>query len=133
MNVLVSYSEVTSLLRQLAKSNYWQSIYAYSKEVGGIQLFLNVSEFTSLQLDFLNELSYFHSIYYDIATDDIDERVLDNDIYTDAYMFYKQSKRKKSHKKKEEIPITSYHKSQAQENIVNKNQWVFTKVKGTNS
>jgi len=132
MSSLISYDKVTNLLRKIAKSNYWQSLYAQSKEVGGIQLFKNTFDFTDLQVEFLNELSYYHSIYYDIATNEVDERVLDNDIYTDSYTFYKQNKRKKDRKKKEEEPVTSYHKSQAQENIVNKNQWVFTKVKGTN-
>ncbi len=59
--------------------------------------------------------------------------VLSEEIYQDAYSFYKHYKRTKKNKKTKYSPnLTStptdnqYHKKE----ILNQNQWVFTKVKG---
>lgn len=128
---MFSYDILLSNLKKLAKSTYWQTIYASSKETSGLHLFKNVDEFTTLQIQFLNELQFYSSIYMDIAMNEVSEKVLDNEIYEDSYYYYKVMKRKREGQQKkttQDQPIK--HNVKGQETLTNKNEWVFTKVKG---
>lgn len=82
-------------MRKLAKSDYYQNIYAYSKE-SNISLFTNNSNFTKIQIIFLTYLAFYHNLETDIYTGDVNELVLENEIYEDSYMMYKQKERKKN-------------------------------------
>jgi len=132
MNLTIPYDKILSIARQLAKSNYWQALYAQAKELGGLYLFENNRNFTELQIYFLSQLSFYNSLYIDIYMGDVSEKVLEHEIYEDAYSYYKSWKRKKEKKyKKATVPdekITDYHKDKKA--VVNQNQWVFTKIKG---
>ena len=57
-----------------------------------MKLFDNVSRPTRHQLCFISYLSMYQSINMDIALNEVDERVLENDIYEDAYMYWKKTK-----------------------------------------
>lgn len=76
-------------LRKLAKTDNWQTLYSLAKELH-LQLFQNVYNFTSIQITFLNFLAFYNNLYLDIAMRDIDEIVLENFIYEDAYMYWKR-------------------------------------------
>ena len=86
-------------LRKLAKNNYWQTIYSHVKESGSFKLFNNDHDLSSIQLDFLAYLSFYSSLYFDIAMGDVGEIVLDNEIYEDSYNYYKIKNRNKGLKK----------------------------------
>jgi hypothetical protein len=87
-------NDVYKYLRLLSKSNYFQNIYSLSKDMPSIRIFDNDRNFTDIQMSFLRFLNYYSAVLLDIALGDVDEIVLDNDIYTDAYMLYKTKKEK---------------------------------------
>lgn len=79
-------------LRKLARSNRWQSIYARSKEISGIKLFVNSSDFTPLQVAFLQWLELYSIMEMDLAMKekDISRAVIEDDYRTDAYLYCKE-------------------------------------------
>jgi len=112
-------------LRLLAKTNKYQILYNNAKEIG-IQIFDNKSDLTDVQLRFLNCLSFYNILYTDYALGEIEFIVFDNNIYEDAYHYYKNKQRTKD--KTAKTDNTSLHKisdrniSQSQEY-----SWVFKK------
>ncbi len=86
---------IYSLSRKLAKTSYWQTIYATSKE-GSLLLFKNRRELTRLQLVFINLLNFYSTLFLDIAVGDVEELVLKDDIYEDAYMYFRSKTRFKT-------------------------------------
>jgi len=79
-------------LRELAKSAYWQSLYHYSKENSGIQLFENISNLSGLQIRFLNWLQIYDGLYEDLAQhkDFISQSVIRNNFRCDCYLTYRK-------------------------------------------
>jgi hypothetical protein len=114
----MSSESVQKIIRSLAKGDYWQSIYALSKE-HPIRFFNNDNDFTDIQYLFLKYLNFYNSIFTDIALNEIDSIVLDNEIYEDSYMMFKNKKDKKN------------PKLNIQDNpLDNKtSKWIFTKPK----
>lgn len=84
-------NDIVTLIRKLAKSNYWQTIYSSSKELG-FRLFKNDFDFTYIQMLFLRYLNFYYSLYVEIDMGEVKEIVLTDDIYEDAYMFAKNKK-----------------------------------------
>lgn len=103
----------TKIIRELAKSNYWQTIYSQAKETS-LQMFKNRTEFTYIQVTFLNHLGFYSSLFLDIAMGEVEEIVLDNEIYEDSYMYFKRKSRFK-----EEQPIKQIHDTK------DKHVWIF--------
>lgn len=83
---------IEKTIRKLAKSNKFQTIYMMAKE-GSVPLFCNIGNYTNLQILLLNYLSFYNNIYTDVAMDYVIEEVLDNEIYEDAYMYYRNKSR----------------------------------------
>ena len=110
------------VLRELAKSDYYQSLYAASKELG-FTIFQNTTELTKIQLWFLSFMSTYSMIHIDIALGEINERVLENTTYEDAYLIYKKHNNSKDIKNKD-MPI----KTPSQESSP-KSQWIFKRTK----
>jgi ABC-type microcin C transport system permease subunit YejE len=112
--------DFSSVLRKLAKTDYYQALYSSAKELG-LQIFENNTDLTKIQLWFLSYMGMYSSINMDIAIGEISERVLENEIYEDAYLIYKKkqfSKDMKNKFQKTEVP-----------NSPAKSQWVFRKTK----
>lgn len=86
--------DVDKHLKTLAKSNKYQTLYACSKE-GTCFIFNNTTDYTGLQIHFLNLLNSYHNIYTDIALKEVDEIVITDDIYEDAYLYWKHKQRNK--------------------------------------
>ena len=128
---MFSFTEVDHTIRALAKTDYWQGLYAQSKEVSGIQLFQNQSNFTTYQMSFLANLSFYSGLYMDIAMGEVSNLVTDNELYEDCYWYFKSQERK-SKMKIAGIP-SGEHGTVVQrikddkEVITNKNIWNFTK------
>ena len=122
---MISYLKIYENIKTIARTEYWQGLYAHTKELGNLSLFKNNSELTSLQLQLLNEIAFYSSICTDVSIGDVSDLVLSDSIYCDAWFYYKNKKRGKS--KKPDSTVSNIDKRQE---VVNQNQWVFTKVKG---
>jgi len=85
-------------LENLAKSPRIQNLFAAAKEISGIRLFHNSYDFSRLQEIYLLYLYNFDCINRDIIIDKISKQVLDNKIYWDSYLIWKQKKPKKNTK-----------------------------------
>lgn len=116
------------VLRELAKNDYYQSLYSSCKELG-LQLFNNTTDLTRIQLWFLSYMSIYSVINMDIALGEISDRVMDNVIYEDAYMFYKKRINAKEIKKKLDVPIIKPSKNTEQE-VAPQSQWLFKRPIG---
>ena len=117
---------IEKIVRELAKSHYWQTVYNNAKELG-LKLFKNDTDFTSLQIMFLNYLNFYGVINMDIALNEVSDKVLDNFIYEDAYMYYRT---KKSRDSLSDIKSLTDIKSMRQDNNKQTIQWVFKRPSG---
>lgn len=89
------------ILRKVARSTKWQLLYNKAKELAGsIKLFNNVLDLTKEQIWLLYYCELYSSLYTDIATNEsyISEDVIVDDLRTDAYVLYRNEKRKKEFK-----------------------------------
>lgn len=84
--------EIETIVRSLAKSNYWQTLYSHFKE-NGMKLFKNDGDYSNGQIWFLNYLNMYFNLYTDIAMDEVDEAVLNDFVYEEAYLHWKRKKR----------------------------------------
>jgi hypothetical protein len=106
-------------LRQLARSDDYQNLYILSKEIGSIRLLENTRDFTFVQNVFLRYLNFYYTLFSDIAIGDVDEIVLEDDIYSDSYMMYKNKQDKEKFKNKK------IQRSGETMNSLHTNQWIF--------
>lgn len=90
-----------SLIRTLARSHEWQYKFHLWKEYK-VPLFENERDFTRIQLIFIKYLEMYNNLYMDIAMkeENITEKTLENDIFCDAYIYYRDNV--KSNKNKED-------------------------------
>jgi hypothetical protein len=122
---MITVDEVFKILRTLARGNYYQTIYSQEKNLG-LRLFKNSNELTVLQNKFLHFLGFYSSLFLDFSLGEIGEIVFENEIYEDAYMYYKHKMREES---KTEVKLDKLKKKQ--EIPISKSQWVFkSKKKG---
>lgn len=118
-------SNPDEIIRKLAKRNKYQTIFSLSKE-GSITLFKNKFEYTDIQITFLNYLLFYSNLYTDIAMDYVDQRVLENNEYEDAYSYYKLKTRGNLNKNTQPIPANSAKKqSKGKDSMVSNSTWVF--------
>jgi hypothetical protein len=93
-----------SVIRKLARSDYFQNLYSHSKELG-FQFFQNNHTLTKIQIIFLSWVSCYSSLYQDLAMqeDYISEEVIEDDVRADAYLYWRKVKKydKKTKKKKD--------------------------------
>lgn len=87
----MNIQEVYQNIRKLAKTNRWQTIYSSAKELH-LQLFKNTYDLSDIQITFLNFLAFYNNIYLDIYMNEIDDIILKDFIYEDAYSYYKHKK-----------------------------------------
>jgi len=118
-------SQISKYVRELAKTDYYQTLYAQTKELH-FKLFKNNEDLSDIQIEFLGYLAFYSNLFMDIALGEVDEIVLKDEIYEDAYVYYKQHKR---YEEKEE-----YSKIKSGKQSMNKRekppdtiQWVFKK------
>jgi hypothetical protein len=117
--------DLDEILRKIAKSNKYQTLYTHYKEAG-CPMFRNNSDFTAYQIYFINLLNMYYNLYNDIATDYVDEIVLNNSIFEDAYLYYK-SKTKLSDIVKSKTPELQPNTRKKKGEKINTNSfsWVF--------
>jgi len=113
-------------IRKLAKSSYWQTIYSYAKELH-FPIFNNSRDFTEVQILMLNYISFYNALNLDIAIGDVTDIVLENELYEEAYMYFKQkSEKKKIAERPKQTTQTSQPSREEHSPQVN---WVFKKPK----
>lgn len=102
---------IDETIRQLARSTYYQNIYASSKEMGSIHLFENNSNFSGLQMLFLFWLQVYSNLYEELAQKKwkyLDEKVINNNIRCDAFLYWrKQQNDIEIEKKKREQKVSN--------------------------
>jgi len=98
-----------TLIRKLARSEYWQTLYSTAKEIGTIRLFDNDSNYSSLQSLFLYWLRVYNLLYTELAQKEwkfLDEDVINNDIRCDAFLHWRNIEKEKqlfTHKQNEKV------------------------------
>lgn len=112
--------DIEYALRTLAKSNKYQTLYNHARE-GGFQFFTNHSDYTGLQITFLDYLNFYHNLYTEIALKTIDIRVLENFIFEEAFMYYHNKCKDKNTEKLNQDSRLKEDKVETQRNI----SWVF--------
>ena len=112
--------EIFKHVRKLAKTNYYQTLYSQAKELH-LKLFKNDFELSRLQENFLNYLLFYHNIYMDIAMKEISEVVLENEIYEDAWVYYRHHRKPKETPKSDNTLPKQKHDKVTGETF----QWVF--------
>jgi len=120
----LTINKLYKILRKMAKSAKYQTLYSQSKE-GCVSLFSNKADYTNFQVTFLQFLGFYSSLNVDIYMKEVDEIVLDNEIYEDAYQYYKTKTRKKD-KQKLKKP-TSKNKKLRNESKNNSTHVVFSR------
>ena len=76
-------------LRKLAKSISSQNLFIAAKEINGIKLFENSIDFSKIQEQYLSYLYFYKSLYEDIYSKKVSDKVLTLEIYEDAYSYFK--------------------------------------------
>lgn len=85
------------VLKKLAKTQYFQALIS-NKELG-LKLFKNDYDLSPLQIHFLGLVNKYNSIYTDIALGDVSPLVMEDEIFVDAYLHYKDHKYSEDKKK----------------------------------
>jgi len=103
---------IYKILKELAKSSRAQNLFFASKEINSIKLFDNDCNLSALQEMYLNLLYHYDNLSRDIITDNISKKVLENDLYEDAYCLWKKEKKPKQKKdnKKSDVYLTVSNK-----------------------
>ena len=122
----IGIHQIYRILRKMAKTNKYQTLYANSKE-GCVILFKNIAAYTDLQIAFLQYLSFYNSLNIDIYMNEVDEIVLDNDIYEDAYSYYKNKVKKKNNHHMQTPKQQKTQKKKQKESTVSNTHVVFSK------
>ena len=84
--------EIIDLLHELAKGDEYQTLLNASKELYGIRLFENSINFSSIQISFMNLLFFYYNIIQDISLEEISELTLEDRIYAESYVKWKNEK-----------------------------------------
>ena len=96
---------MNKILRQVARSTKYQFLYSRAKELNNINIFVNNFEYTDIQIRFLQWVAIYDSLYQDLSRKEnyINEEIINDDIRTDAYLVYRNTKDKSSDKKEEPL------------------------------
>lgn len=89
---------ISNALRSLARSTKYQNLYCMAKEIGGIQLFENICDFSKIQLDFMYWVSLYNRLYTDLAMAEnkyISKKIIETDNWLDYYLIWERKKDKR--------------------------------------
>jgi len=112
--------ELEQIVRDLAKTEKYQTMFN-AKELG-FRLFSNDTNLSFLQRLLLSYLGMYSSLTTDIFLGEVSEKVLDNSIFEDAYLFYKS----KEYKKKKPSPGSQLSKiGEKEKQTIGQSEFVF--------
>jgi len=86
---------MTRYLRKLAKKTEMLNLFQAAKDMGCFELFENKKDLSESQNYFLSHLYFYHSLHTDIATEKVSEKVLEDEIYENAYAYYRNNIKEK--------------------------------------
>jgi hypothetical protein len=112
---MLNATELIDSIRELAKTSYYQSIYSGAKE-SNLKFFENDIDLSSVQYTFFKYLAFYYNINMDIALNEVTDIVLENDIYADAYIFWKNKKGMKDSKNQK-----------PEKDVLSTSSWVFNR------
>jgi hypothetical protein len=92
--------DIERIIRQLAKQVENQNLFLSAKELNGIKIFNNDKDFSKLQQLFLSYLYFYNNLHTEIQMKEVSEKVLEDEIYEDAYSVYKRDKPQNKGKEK---------------------------------
>jgi hypothetical protein len=78
-------------LRKLAKRTESLNLFQTIKDGFNFKLFNNEKDLSKLQDTFLSYLYFYYSLNNDIATKKVSDKVLTNEIFEDAYAYYRNN------------------------------------------
>jgi len=84
---------IYTYLRKLAKKTEMLNLFIAAKEMGCFELFENKKDLSSSQNYFLSHLYFYHSLNNDISAKRVSEKVLENEIYENAYAHYRNNEK----------------------------------------
>ena len=126
---MIRVAEAPKLIRKLARTHEYQLLYNNAKELG-FSVFRNNRDFSTVQSQFLSSLNLHATICMDIYLNEVTDIVLEDEIYEDAYLYYKQKTKDKE--KTQNMP-NEYKKSSMSGPIQRvsrvKSQWQFRRRK----
>lgn len=89
-----------SPLYDLAKTTRWVILYSRAKEITGLKLFENETDFSKIQIIYLQYLQMVNTLHLDLAMGEelMSEYVLQDELRAEAYLYYKSEQRKEEMK-----------------------------------
>lgn len=85
--------EILSNIKKLALTSKYQNLLFLSKEINNIKIFKNDCDFSQIQHFFLKYLFQIYYIHQDVANKHVSEHVLEDEIYLDSYLYWKENKK----------------------------------------
>jgi hypothetical protein len=82
-----------NFLRKLAKKTEMLNLFTAAKDMGGFELFKNKNDLSNSQNYFLSYLYFYYSLNNDIASKKVSEKVLTDEIYENAYSYYRNNEK----------------------------------------
>lgn len=79
-------------IRKLAKTSKYQNLFFLAKELKNIQIFANLGDFSQLQDMLFSYLYMYDALNQDIAIKKVTKKILDSEIFEDAYLLWKKEK-----------------------------------------
>jgi hypothetical protein len=91
------YKIKETVIRKLAKSHKYQTLYSRVKDINNFCLFNNSHNFSYLQCLFLDWLELYNSLYTDLAREEehMSSEVIEDDLRAEAYLVWKTNKKTK--------------------------------------
>jgi len=78
------------IIRKVAKKVENINLFAAAKELHNINLFKNTLDFSKIQKLYLSYLYFYSDLYSDLVIKKINEIILTDNLYEDAYMLWKK-------------------------------------------
>jgi len=110
--------------RRIAKSNEYQTILSGAKEYG-FRLFDNLKDFSAIQFHFLGMLNFYATISMDVYLGEIDEKVFEDEVYEDAYMYYRAKEKDRKKREAEKNAHNSAPMKSIEQVSQKKSEWKF--------
>jgi len=115
---MVNKWKALEVARKLARTERYQTVYAQEKL--HLRIFENDMDLSYLQFFFLDYVSFYHNLFVDLALKKIDERVFENEIYEDSYVYYKNHKKEDKQEKNQRPQDIN-----TKDTYNNSTRWVF--------
>jgi hypothetical protein len=96
-------------IRDLANSNKYQSLLNARSEICEVRLFNNNSNFSRIQLMFINWLQFYKFLRSEVVSDEVSDVILKDEIYSDSYYLWRSKKYKEYLEKKDKKEEPSSH------------------------